>query len=180
MTEQLTLLLTKTKAQLVEEAVSLLMKHHRGVLFNKTEYRTRAWYSSFDVKVNFERLIYCTEPRTNRVFDITVSLINGYIDPFDGPYSEQFYIPAEADQKIIELAKQSTGISNGKYTDAFYRAEVSVDNDVMRVFIHTDASFRIIYLDKITGAQVMSPLEGSYVIHTPAITDSEPVWVEVH
>jgi hypothetical protein len=181
MIASLDILSGKTKEELIAQATSMIRMRHPNIPFEASEYRARCWQSSSELKVSFERLICYTEPTARRIFNVVVNFVGNYIDPLDGPEATQFYIPAEADRKIIDLVKQTVGIGNGKYTDAFYIAEIAMDGNVVRVSIETDASFRILYLDKTTGEQVMSPLEGAYIIRTtPDEITSVPVWTEIH
>ena len=151
-----------SKAQTIEKALIIIKEKYPDISISSSDFEIKVWANKSELLVKFRRLIRFIpwgKETSNLVYDISVDLHTKEIEPLDTWRSDRFYIPDDKETEQIEFIK-------GVFNLPFKGFETSINEKADRYEIRVDnkTSFGLYFLDKITRNEIMSPLQGSYIV----------------
>lgn len=165
----------KTKDQLIDQANKIISSKYPEFVIDSRLYEITVWKNSEKTIVNYIRIIKFTpldKKDENLDYDFEVNLTNREVSPFDFRGFETFYIPTTEEQEKINFVIKAFGLPRLGFNNAIVEGP-----EMYSIYINNETAFGEYFIDKITGKECMSFIQGSYALMPdfPELVDADPL-----
>ena len=166
------------KQDCILKALTLFKSKYPKLKFNKADYDIRVWKQNHLFKVQFERkVVFLSIGKKNENYDsdFEVFLADEQISPLDWFGVDRFYTPTKEEELKTEFVCRCLNLP----VDTFKHI-IEEQEDKYCIYMDNEVAFARYFIDKQTGEEVMSPIQGSYNTSPDfkVVPDSND-WVEV-
>ncbi len=154
-------LIQKGKSRLITEANKLLEAKFPATEINYNDFEISTWANKTKVIVKYRRLIrFLSFGNEEKQFyyDLDVNLIDRSVFPMDNFSTAKFYQPNKEEKRKILFVQKHFILP----VDGFINTIIETDSTYI-IDLENDVAFGKYYIDKISGKEVMPPLQGSYM-----------------